>query len=735
MTREEIKNNLDLLFMKKEVIEIIKKINNSYSTMSFKDKKKILFDFSELAADALESCVYTCVNDSPEGDNEFSDVVLSNYNDGIAINGVDKNPYIYLRDILFYHLDASADLENETIYIGDVNFSNDYTSIQPFIASYSPTNIMYRELIVNKLNKVLKDVDNAYKRDFDLTIDSTLTPEMKKEFADVYASLDKFNKEDTYEKIFAIRKVIDEKLLKGIVKDKKYLAMFGIDNILRECMQGGKKEDVVKNLELYVKTFFPEFAPYIQIEAIKTSIKINNIKLKVDDMFLDSLLFAIANLDKEKNIIDKIITDKEVVTLEKKLSKKVSKLETYFYTKLNDLDKLLENRDLEIVNYAKYTDILKFETDEDIYIDNNRVFEELFVSDEFVSLCNEVVNSKKVDKKMVSKLEKILSYMNKVYYNAEFKLVTNFNMNVNSELGSSSEETIYLNLGNLTRGIDVLNTFFHEYRHLIQSRELKENNGIYNDVLYDYVRKQCLESPFGSSYGYCTYAEAGYRCDINYDLQPIEFDAENFAKYMLVSLSRTEDSPIRVKDSLFNERYAKKYKHFSNKKISLKYYDYYFDLYKVEETLMEEEKLKSDLIDKLSHIEDIDPEDLFTTSNFDELDFVYKKELYKKILLDKKALVLKDEDNISINGKILSLDEMSEYELLEEVLLNNALYLAKRGEISISEINNYVYRESLKYKIDTSKLDCYNLYRIYMYYKTFNKYRVKLNKKNKVKSK
>ena len=103
--------------------------------------------------------------------------------------------------------------------------------------------------------------------------------------------------------------------------------------------------------------------------------------------------------------------------------------------------------------------------------------------------------------------------------------------------------------------------------------------------------------------------------------------------------------------------------------------------------------------------------------------------------MDKKALVLKDEDNISINGKILSLDEISEYELLEEVLLNNALYLAKRGEISISEINNYVYRESLKYKIDTSKLDCYNLYRIYMYYKTFNKYRVKLNKKNKVKSK
>ena len=735
MTREEIKNNLDLLFAKKEVIEIIKKINNSYSTMTFKDRKKILFDFSELASDALESCVYTCVNDYPEGDNEFSDVVLSNYNDGIAINGVDKNPYIYLRDILFYHLVASGDLENETIYIGDVNYSDDYTSIQPFIASYSPTNIMYRELIVSKLNRVLKDVDNAYKRDFDLCIDSNLTEEMKKEFASVYAALDKFNKEDTYDKIVNVKKIINEKLLKGLVKDKKYLAMFGVDNILRECMQGSKKEDMVQNLELYVKTFFPEFASYINIEAIKTSIKINDIKLKVDDMFLDSLLFSISNIDRKYGFTSMLISDERKKELEEKLGKNLTKLEVYFYTRLSDLDKLLENRDLEIVNYARYTDILKFEEDEDIYIDNNRVFEELFENDEFVNLCNDVVNSKKIDKKMVAKLEKILSHMNKVYYGAKFKLVTNFNMNVNSELGSSSEETIYLNLGNLTRGIDVLNTFFHEYRHLIQSRELKENNGIYNEVLFDYVRKQCLEGPFGSSYGYCTYAEAGYRCDINYDLQPIEFDAENFAKYMLVSLSRLDDSQIRVKDSLFNQKYAKKYKHFSNKNISLKYYDYYFDLYKVDETLEKEEEMKKELIDKLAHLDDIEPYELFTISNFDELDFVYKKELYKKILFDKKAILLKDEETISINGKTLSLDEVSEYELLEEILLNNALYLAKKGEISISEINDYVYNESLNYKIDTSKLDCYNLYRIYLYYKTFNKYRVKLNKKNKVKSK
>lgn len=734
MTREEIKNNLDLLFSKKEVIEIIKKINNNYHRMSLKERKDILFDFSELASETLESYVYTCVNNDTEGDHEFSDVVLSNYNDGIAINGVDKNPYIYLKDILFYHLVASHELENETICIGDVNFSCDYTSVQPFIASYNTTNLMFRELIISKLNKVLKDIDNPYKRDFDLSLDNNLTNEMKKEFSDVYEALDKFNKLDTYDKVVKIRKIIDDKLIDKHVVDKRYLYLFGIDNILRECLQAENKEILKDNLKSYVMEFFPEFANYINIEINKSTIKINDIKLRSDDMFMDLLLFSIENLDRKYNKIEYLVSDEKLEEMQQKLNKTLSKRECYFYTKLANIDSLLENRDLEIVNYAKYTDIIKLSSDDDIYIDKDRIFEDLFHNEDFTQVCNDIVTSKKIDKKIVTKLEKVLTFMNDVYFKAPFKLVTSFNMNVNSELGSSDNDTIYLNLANLNAGIDVLNTFFHEYRHLVQARETKENNGIYNDRLYEYVKKQYIESPFSSTYGYCTYAEAGYRADINYDLQPIEFDAENFAKYMLVSLSRLEDSEIKVRDSLFNSKYAKKYKWFSNKKISLKYYDYYLELYKVEETVAKDEEDYKVLIEKLSHIEELKPEDLFKTTNFDELEFIYKKEVYKKILLDKQALKIVNDKTISINGKVLSIDDILEYELLEELLLNNALYLAKQGEISISGINDYVYREALKYKIDTSKLDCSNLYRIYLFHNTFNKYRVKTIK-NKVKSK
>ena len=69
MTKQEIINNLDLLFSKKEVIEIINKINTSYHTMSFKERKKLLFEFSEIASEVLESYAYTYVNDDTAAEN------------------------------------------------------------------------------------------------------------------------------------------------------------------------------------------------------------------------------------------------------------------------------------------------------------------------------------------------------------------------------------------------------------------------------------------------------------------------------------------------------------------------------------------------------------------------------------------------------------------------------------------------------------------------------------------
>ena len=51
------------------------------------------------------------------------------------------------------------------------------------------------------------------------------------------------------------------------------------------------------------------------------------------------------------------------------------------------------------------------------------------------------------------------------------------------------------------------------------------------------------------------------------------------------------------------------------------------------------------------------------------------------------------------------------------------------------DVNEYIYNEALKYKIDRNKYDEYNLYRCHSFYHTFNKYNIKNNSKKKVKSK
>ena len=120
-------------------------------------------------------------------------------------------------------------------------------------------------------------------------------------------------------------------------------------------------------------------------------------------MFMDVLLLNIAILDKAGTYSSLIISNEKLNELETRINKNLTKLEAYMYLKLEELDSYLMNRDLEIVNYAKFTNIFKFSDDEDIYIDHNRVFEDLFLNDDFVNVCNDIATSKKIDKKVIEK--------------------------------------------------------------------------------------------------------------------------------------------------------------------------------------------------------------------------------------------------------------------------------------------------------------------------------------------
>ena len=101
-------------------------------------------------------------------------------------------------------------------------------------------------------------------------------------------------------------------------------------------------------------------------------------------MFLDTLLLNVAILDASGVYSSLIISDEKLKNLEDRIDKKLTKLEAYMYLKLEELDSYLENRNLEMVSYARLTDIFKFNDDEDIYMDHNRVFEDLFIDKEFI---------------------------------------------------------------------------------------------------------------------------------------------------------------------------------------------------------------------------------------------------------------------------------------------------------------------------------------------------------------
>lgn len=718
---DEIRVGLDKLVNNQDIISIVNKISNSYRTLNFNERKKLFVNFNKLVAEITGSYLDIYINSHPDDEFLYSDVTLSDYNEEICLNGVDKNPYIYLKDILFYHFVSLNDINYDLVSIGDILYDGDYTSKHPYIASYNKNNIVIKELIKDALSELITNPDRDYKKEYDLHIDNNLTLGLKAEFIKANEILDNSIKEDVYLPLVKIEDLIFDELSNKVIEDPSKLAMYSIDNILMESLRKDTRNlsNVEINLNNFIFEFFNEFADHLRIHVKDGYIRIDNVPCNINNMFLDVLFKTIEALDRAYNIIDECISDDIVEEYNNKLNKKLSKKEVYFYSKLELLDSYLINQNLELVNYPEFTKIFSFKDDEDIYIDNNRVFSEIFDDKQFIKCIDEFLYGKKANEES---LFEIVDIMNSYYYDADFNLILNDNFDVNNTMGTSGEKTIYLNIQNCSSKIDLLETLFHEYRHLIQVRELKDNHHIYNDTLYKYIKMNYNDSPYNFNYAYATRSEAGYQNDIIYDIQPIEFDAENFAKFMLKGIVRKSSRLKQIGNVVFNEMYSKKFKFFSNKKRSLVYYENWYNLYKVEETVKEETKQYRRLIKAFKYLDDIELDKLFLQDNFDSIDWCYKKEFFKALLIKSDELIQVDDEHIKINNKEFNLDMLEDYSLLEQVLVNNAMMLAKRGKIKLSDINKYVYNQALKYKLNMSELNKYNLFKVYAWHSTFLKY-------------
>jgi len=725
---EEIRECLDELVHNQDIISIISKISSSYRTLSFYEKKKLFTKFNEIVSEIIGTSLQIYINKHSDSEFEYSDVTLSDYNEELCLNGVDKNPYIYLKDILFYHFVSINEYNYDLISIGDIIYDGDYTGKERYIASYNQDNIMIKELVKEALDELITNPDREYKKEYDLHIDNNLTLGLKAEFLKANEILDNIIKEDIYMPLVKIDDLIVSELSNKIIKDKDLLAMYSIDNILMESLRKDTRNlsNIEVNLNNFINEYFSEFSNCLKIEVKDGYIRIDGVACNYNNMFLDELFKRFEYLDKLYKIVDNSVSDELVNEYNSKLEKKLSKLEVYLYSKLEVLDSHLKNKNLELVNYPEFSKIFSFEDDEDIYIDNNRVFNEIFDDKEFIRCIDDFLYGKKGDSDL---LYEIVDIMNSYYFDADFELVLNDNFDINNTMGTSEDKTIYINSKNCSSKIDLLETLFHEYRHLIQIRELEDDHQIYNDTLYKYIKMNYNDSPYKFNYSYAIRGEAGYQNDIIYDLQPVEFDAENFAKYMLKGITKNSSRLKSVGNGTFNEMYSKKFKFFSNKKRSLVYYENWYNIYKIDELVSKESKQYRQLIKSFKYLDEVELDKLFLKDNFDSIDWCYKKEFFKALLLNKGALIQKSENQIKINNKEFNLDEVEDHALLEQVLLNNALELAKQGKIKLIDVNKYVYRQALKFKLSISDLNRYNLYRVYGWHSTFLKY----NKGNKKK--
>jgi len=719
---------LNQIIHDKKIKRIINKVSDPhYSQLSFQEKKNIYKEFNNILNSFLFSDLGFHINKNAEkGAN--GDVKLSNDNELIIVEGFSGNPYIYLKDILIQHLYKIEHEDSINTQIGDVGFEEDYSSSGFKFVYYNKDNIWMIKKATQVIDSLLKNIDNDYKREYEKDFDKVITKEAEDEINICYELFDKEIKLDSYDALVQIGDTIDQELFNAFSPSKNNLALLSLTPVLSSLQiqasldkEEEKKADML--LKKFIKEFFNEYSDDINIEMRKSEVYVNGTRVKENQMFIDVLLQAIDDIEKKNPRINDLISDE---TLKKALSKinNCSKLDLYFIRKLDKLDVCLKDRNLELIDYVPWAQIYK-SSNKKVFKDKKDIFDRLLEREDFISEVSNYLNgSFKTEK---SCLNKIFSMLNEAYFNSDFKLEFGDNVTGDTFLGDAGEKKVCINVVNSDSKEGILATLFHEYRHLVQEEESKNNRGVFSDTIYPLIQYNNKFSVFDLGYSYCEDIDYGYANSFHYFMQPTEYDAETFSYNLLKKIAAKLHKHInysRCFPSLVRTKFI------DQEKISLLSYEDYLKRNHVNESYLEDEMHYKELMEMYDNMNSKeDAIKVFTYKRFSHMKIKDKVKVYqylsnKKIGYNEKTMTL------HIGKKAINIVGMTDYDVLEKLLYDDALELVSENKLKRSEINTYIYQESKKYK--QNKFDIYNFLTPYYYHKCFDKYSKRREKKKEI---
>ena len=705
------------LLKDKSVASIISKISSpSYKRLPIAAKKELFDDFNNILSRRFETYLNLFFADNPDDDND----IKIHYEDGaLVLNRLDKNPYKYLEQLIAYHLAYYFTQNRDAILsIGNVSYNDIYFNEFPGISFYDKNNYKAKQISVDVVTKLIKGYQNEYKQEFDDSFEKNISLESQNIIVHANKILDEELKECEYSDLVAIDRKMTSMLNKDSSLNIEELALLSIKDFLigyqdKATMMTDNTASnkyffkIKKHLTQFIKYFFSEFSNEINIVVEDGDIYVDDTLICEDNLFIDVVMNKIAKIEDKKHIIN-------------------SNLDSYFLSRLNLIDSLLKDKNLGVINYVSFAKMYNHKGNKDIYKDNYDMFENLFYDEEFLSLINDYLSSEDINTKI---LHQIVGMMNKTYDDAKIKLIINKDSKEFDEFGSSIEDTIHLNTTDNEK-VNMLMTLFHEYRHCMQYIEAKDNHGIFNDEIYEYIKKNSYTNSFLSSYNYATTETCGYINMTFYELQPMEYDAEYFAEKFIKRIYKALGYKGYEYRNCLAQEYKTSMKYFSNQKRSLLLYDEYLKIERVDQSNEKEENQYKILLEKICNIKDNqDAIELFKNPSFVNMPISEKSHVYKIIAGNNISISMgQSKKYIKINNTEYNFYRLGDYGLLEKILIAKANNEVKMGKLLISKRDEYIFEKIKDFKLERVTRD--NVYMVHHYCNLYEKYRV-LSSKNK----
>lgn len=724
-------SKFDNLSKDKRIKNIIKRVSDKhFFVFSYMEKSVIYKELNDILNEKFGHKINLYINKYKTEYNNFIEV----NNGAIVLNGLDNNPYIYIRDIILNHVIYNK-IDDDFKMIGNIYYCSNYLSTDYDILKHSKNNSELLLMTNSLIRSMIEEYSNEYKDEYELSLDSNISKEAREQLEIANKVLDEYYKSGTYDELNRIIEVFTSMGQKEYLS-KEELALLSLDEILRENIYTiNQQEDknavfFFKHLKQFVDVFYPEYSKWIHLSYNNKSIIINNRVVKENNLFIDILMQEIEKIENVKNIARELITDEQLAIFnDNKYS--YNKLDLYLYYKLSNLDRYLKgNNDLKIINYPEWKKVYYNKDEIGIFRDYNS-FEGLINNNQFIKTIEKYV---KTNNKNHDALYSVMKMLNDAY-SSDFNLIIDRNYQQSDKLGESDEKNIYLYVEACNDKISIIATIFHEFRHLIQHREVENSNNIYDKKGHKYIMMNIMGDEVNRRYISST-DTSGYVNKYHYAYQPVEYDAEIFSQNLLRAVVNEFANPIDIDYEKYFSDTMMDNKYIDMDKYSIRLYKNYMDINKIDDYIKKDKEAYNKIIKKIDDMETYDDAleivklPYFSLISTEDKVSVYKVLCGNLVNLDYKE----DEGLLYINNRSFQIEEMNHYEVIEAMLMIEAIEKVKNKEISFKDINKYIYNESRRYKID--EVNCFNVYAVYNYYRCFDKYLWLVNKdKQKVKCK